>query len=177
MLVDSEILNQMDKGNIHIAPFNPDQLGSNSYDLRLGDHLLVYTDKILDCRKDNQSKRIDIPKDGLCLLPGELYLGFSVERTTCHGVVPQVEGKSSTGRLGISIHLTAGFGDIGFDGHWTLEITVVKAIKVYPKMPIAQIFFFLPVGRVTHPYNKKESAKYSLQEATPVPSKMWKNFL
>lgn len=177
MLVDSEILKQMDRGDIDITPFNPDQLGSNSYDLRLGDHLLVYTDKILDCKKQNQSKRLDIPQEGLCLLPNELYLGYTVERTICHGVVPQVEGKSSTGRLGISVHLTAGFGDIGFDGHWTLEITVVKAIMVYPRMPIAQVFFFLPVGKVAHPYNRKAGAKYSLQEATPVPSKMWMNFL
>ena len=177
MLVDTDIKYSIANGLIVIRPFDQKNLGSNSYDLSLGDKLLVYTEKRLDAKKDNPFKYIDVPREGFTLLPGELYLGFTKEYTECVDLVPQLEGKSSIARLGISVHLTAGFGDVGFKGHWTLEITCVKPVTIYAGMPIAQIFWF-PTSGVCHtPYTTKAGNKYGNQPAIPVPSAMWKNFL
>lgn len=177
MLVDRDILRYTLERRINIVPWDDKNLGSNSYDLSLGDHLLVYTEKILDVKKVNPTKRVDIGQDGFTLLPGELYLAYTKEYTECDDLVPQLEGKSSIGRLGICVHLTAGFGDVGFKGHWTLELTCVKPVTIYAGMSIAQIFFFFPNSKAIKPYHQKKNSKYSEQGPTPVPSMMWKNFL
>lgn len=174
MLTDTDILRHRKDGLIEITPFNEAQLGSNSYDLKLGNKLLVYTEKTLDAKKDNPHKLIDIPDDGILLLPNELYLGYTQEYTKADAIlVPLIEGTSSAGRLGISVHMTAGFGDAGFAGHWTLEVTVVKPVKVYSGMPICQIFYHRTLGRCTKPYNRKANAHYQGQLARPTPSAMW----
>ena len=124
-----------------IEPFNQDQINPNSYNVRLHEKLLVYTDKVLDARKDNPTKEIIIPPAGLVLSPGELYLGRTVEYTETPNVVPMLEGRSSLARLGIQVHITAGFGDRGFKGHWTLEILAAKPVLIYPNMEIAQLSY------------------------------------
>lgn len=178
MLVDSAIRKHKDQGFIIISPWNDNRLGSNSYDLTLSSNLLVYTEKTLDAKKNNPSKIVKMEDTGFMLLPGELYLGSTVEYTKTHKtLVPQLEGKSSIARLGIQVHMTAGFGDAGFDGHWTLEITCVKPVTIYPDMPIAQIFYFQTLGDCINPYNRKVSAKYAGQGNLPVASSMWRNFI
>lgn len=177
MLVDGAIMDAIKDGNITIRPYDPTKLGSNSYDLSLGDKLLVYTERRLDAKKDNPSKLLTIPREGFTLLPGELYLGYTQEYTAAVDLVPQLEGKSSVARLGISVHLTAGFGDVGFRGHWTLEITCVKPVTIYAGMPIAQIFWFETSGICHVPYGVKEGNKYGNQPAIPIGSAMWRNFL
>jgi dCTP deaminase len=87
-----------------------------------------------------------------------------------------LEGKSSTGRLGIDIHATAGKGDVGFCGYWTLELSASKPVRVYAGMPVAQLIYYVVSGKVDRLYNKKASAKYSYQEKRPKESMMWKNF-
>ncbi len=178
ILSDTDIRKQINAGKIEISDFNQSNLGSNSYDLSLGGSLLVYSEKELDAKKENEFVRFEIPEpEGYVLQPGELYLGVTKERTRVRGFAPFIEGKSSIGRLGMSVHITAGVGDIGFNGHWTLEITVVKPLRVYAGMPVAQIMFLLPLGDCTVPYSLKPSAKYQNQENIPMPSMMWKNFL
>lgn len=176
ILTDNDILNYIRVGEIEITPFKKENLGSNSYDLTLGDKIMVYTAKVLDPKEDNPTYIVPIPEEGMVLEPGELYLGYTNEFTRSRKVVPQLEGKSSIARLGISVHLTAGFGDIGFAGHWTLEITVVRPVIVYPNMPIAQIYFMMAMGKCNQPYSSKDSAKYKGQHAEPVSSRMWMNF-
>lgn len=176
ILTDRDIKMRIAAGAIKISDYDPNRLGSNSYDLRLGQTLLTYNDSILDSRKDNPYEIRLIPESGQVLQPGELYLGYTLESTWARDLVPQLEGKSSMARLGIQVHLTAGFGDIGFNGHWTLEISVIKPVIIYPKMPIAQIYFMLPLGECDNPYHRKNDAKYNDQQAKPVPSSMWKNF-
>lgn len=56
-------------------------------------------------------------------------------------------------RLGILSHLSAGFGDIGFQTNWTLEITVVHPTRIYPHMTIGQMFFH----KIDQPYNLAEN--------------------
>lgn len=117
MLVDSDIKKYHDGRHIIIEPWNEARLGSNSYDLTLGNKLLIYTNDVLDAKKEHEYKIITIAESGIQLVPGELYLGYTREYTETHKLIPQLEGKSSIGRLGISVHITAGFGDTGFKGH------------------------------------------------------------
>ncbi len=126
---------------ITITPFDEAQLNPNSYNLRLADELMVYTDETLDMRVKPQVEHIKIPAAGLVLQPSRLYLGRTVEYTETHGLVPLLEGRSSIGRLGVAVHLTAGFGDNGFCGYWTLEIYCVQAIRIYAGTPVCQIFY------------------------------------
>lgn len=174
ILTDSKILKEIKKGNILITPFNKNYLGSNSYDVHLANKLGIYEDSILDAKKHNKLFLFEI-NEGYILQPNKLYLGTTLEYTETFNYVPFIEGKSSTGRLGISIHATAGKGDIGFKGYWTLEITVTQPVKIYPFMPIAQLIYFKTKGECINPYDKKESAKYSKQPNIPVESMMWKN--
>ena len=175
ILSDSAILAAMERGEIVIEPFIRDNLGTNSYDVRLSPHLATYVDAVLDARKHNQVERFDIPDSGFVLEPGLTYLGVTEEYTETHAHVPFLEGKSSVGRLGIDIHATAGKGDVGFCNHWTLEISVHQPVRVYAGMPIAQLIYFEVEGDILNPYNKKQSAKYTERRKEPVESMMWKN--
>ena len=176
ILTDTDIKKAVEAGKIAITGFDKTKVGSNSYDLHLSEHLLVYTDDELDSKTENVYERFTIPEEGYLLVPGQLYLGSTAERTSSLVHAPFIEGKSSVGRLGMAVHVTAGVGDIGFNGYWTLEITVVKPLRIYAGMPIAQIMFFLPLGVCATPYFMKPTAKYSNQDALPAPSMMWKNF-
>ncbi len=127
--------------NITIEPFDPARLNPNSYNLTLHDELMVYEELILDMRKANRVRRMRIPGEGLVLQPGQLYLGRTAERTETHNFVPMIEGRSSIGRLGLFVHVTAGFGDVGFCGYWTLEMFAVQPVRIYAGVAICQIFY------------------------------------
>jgi len=175
ILSDKKILEKIKKGDIVIKPFDIKNMGGNSYDVHLSKHLAQYTDKTLDAKKHNKIKHFEIPKNGFVLKPGQLYLGSTEEYTETHKHVPFLEGKSSTGRLGIDIHATAGKGDVGFCGFWTMEISTSKPVRVYTGMPIGQLIYYVVEGKVERCYNTKKSAKYSNQEKLPKESMMWKN--
>ncbi len=175
ILTDKRILEEMGKGTIKIEPYNREDLGSNSYDVHLGSTLARYVDEVLDAKKHNKIEPFEIPEDGFVLLPNEFYLGVTMEYTETHAHVPFLEGKSSTGRLGIDIHATAGKGDVGFCGNWTLEISVKQPVKIYKGMPIGQLIYFPVDGEIEVKYNEKKNAKYSGQPNQPVESMMWKN--
>lgn len=175
ILSDKRILEEIEKENILIEPFQPECLGSNSYDVHLGKYLATYTDRILDARKHNEIEMMIIPEEGMILYPDMLYLGVTEEYTETHAHVPFLEGKSSVGRLGIDIHATAGKGDVGYCNTWTLEISVRQPVRIYASMPIGQLIYFVVDGSVKSPYNKRKSAKYNQRSLKPVESMMWKN--
>jgi dCTP deaminase len=175
ILSDARILEEIEKGTIVVTPYDRACLGSNSYDVHLGKFLAIYTDEVLDAKKHNTIEHFEIPEEGYVLQPDVFYLGVTEEYTESHAHVPFLEGKSSTGRLGIDIHATAGKGDVGFCGNWTLEISVKKPVRVYAGMPIGQLIYFPVDGEILVPYNSKKNAKYSGQPNRPVESMMWKN--
>lgn len=148
ILTGEEIKAQLGK-NIVIDPFDPAMLNPNSYNLKLHDELLVYEEVVLDMRRPNRHRRHVIPPEGFVLQPGQLYLGRTVERTETHNLVPMLEGRSSVGRLGLFVHVTAGFGDVGFCGFWTLELYVIHALRIYPGTPICQIFYHTLQGEIS----------------------------
>lgn len=175
ILSDKLILQEIEKGTIIIEPFDPECLGTNSYDVHLGKYLATYRNRVLDAKQHNEIDHFEIPKEGFLLQPNTLYLGVTVEYTETHSHVPFLEGKSSTGRLGIDIHATAGKGDVGFCNTWTLEISVTQPVRVYPGMPIGQLIYFVVEGEIEKMYNTKANAKYSKPTTRPVESMMWKN--
>ena len=175
IFTDKRILESIENGNIVIEPYRPDCLGTNSYDVHLGKYLATYKDTELDAKKHNTIEHFEIPEEGFVLQPGRLYLGVTEEYTETHNSVPFLEGKSSTGRLGIDIHATAGKGDVGFCNHWTLEISVAMPVRIYGGMPIGQLIYFVVDGDIETFYNRKPNAKYNQRSDRPVESMMWKN--
>ncbi|MCA9039882.1 MAG: dCTP deaminase [Planctomycetaceae bacterium] len=155
ILSGMEIKAQLGK-NIEIDPFRESQLNPNSYNLTLHDELLVYEEIVLDMKRPNRYRRYEIPEEGFVLQPHKLYLGRTVERTETHNLVPMLEGRSSVGRLGLIVHCTAGFGDVGFCGYWTLEMFAVQPVRIYPHIPICQIFYHTLEG----PIEEYKSEKY-----------------
>ena len=175
ILSDNRILEEMALGSIRIDPFERNALGSNSYDVHLGKWLATYREHILDAKKHNQIEYFEVPEEGFVLYPHIFYLGATAEYTETLAHIPFLEGKSSTGRLGIEIHATAGKGDVGFCGHWTLEISVKQPVRIYKGMPIGQLIYFPVEGDVAVKYNEKKDAKYNGQSEKPIESMMWKN--
>lgn len=168
MLTGEAIYEAQLKGLIEIDPFDPRCINPNSYNLKLHPQLKMYSNPVLDSYEQNETDEIIIPKDGLQLEPNKLYIGRTVERTHSDHFIPMLNGRSSGGRLGLSIHICAGFGDIGFNGTWTLEITVVHPLIVYPNMEIAQVSYFTPAGHIGKLYNNKYQNQVEAQE-----SRMW----
>jgi dCTP deaminase len=157
--------------DIIIEPFNVKQLNPNSYNLRLHHELMMYDEAVLDMKQNHKVTYLNIPEQGLVLAPGQLYLGRTVEHTKTESLVPMLEGRSSIGRLGLFIHITAGFGDVGFSGFWTLEMYCVQPIRIYPNVEICQIFYHTIEGD----FNRYESNKYQNNQGIQ-PSMMYKDF-
>jgi dCTP deaminase len=142
--------------SIIIEPFDEKHLNPNSYNLSLHNELLIYEEVVLDMREVNRVRRLTIPDSGLVLNPNQIYLGRTQERTETPDLVPMVEGRSSVGRLGLFVNVTAGFGDVGFSGYWTLEMFAVQPVRIYPGVPICQIFYH----QLTGEYRTYSSDKY-----------------
>ena len=171
MLSGEEIIKEIETGNIVIKPFDKKLINPNSYNLHLGNELLVYEDEILDSKKENATETIIIPEEGYVLEPNKLYLARTVEYTETDKYVAMLNGRSSIGRLGISIHVTAAFGDVGFKGTWTLEIFTLKPIRIYPNMEICQICYYPLIGDNNIKYN----GKYLMQEKATA-SRLYKEY-
>ena len=139
-----EIKNMLNK-EIFIEPFDDSRLNPNSYNLRLHNELLVYDSHVLEMKVKNYTKTLN------------------------H--VPMLEGRSSIGRLGIYIHVTAGFGDVGFSGYWTLEISCIQPVRIYPNVEICQIFYHTILGDCSKMYKSKYQNNEGIQA-----SKMYEEF-
>ncbi len=158
--------------DICIRPFDEKAVNPNSYNLKLHNELLVYESPVLDMKTPNATKKIIIPDSGLLLETGKLYLGRTVEYTETKNLVPMLEGRSSVGRLGLFIHVTAGFGDVGFKGYWTLEIFCVQPIIIYPGVEICQIYYHDIEGE----FVEYTTGKYQ-QNSGIQPSLLYKDFM
>ena len=155
MILSGDQIQKSLGSSIIIEPFNAERLNPNSYNLTLHDEVLTYEEVVLDMRKVNRTRRLQIPHDGLVLKPDQLYLGRTLERTETHNLVPMIEGRSSIARLGLFVHVTAGFGDVGFCGYWTLEMFAVQPVRIYAGVPICQIFYHQIEGEIQE-YNSNK---------------------
>lgn len=211
ILTGPQIKYAREQGWLDISDWDEKRLNPNSYNLRLANELMIYGQeysykaiemdkngnltenfveksgimrlKNLDMANDMPVATFSIPESGYLLEPGVLYLGRTMEYTKTNKFVPMLEGRSSIGRLGVSIHVTAGFGDIGFKGYWTLEITCVQPTIIYPEIEICQIYYhtIAPTCDIWVPddnspdIKKYESGKY--QNNTGIQKSMiWKEF-
>jgi dCTP deaminase len=166
-----KIADEVKAGRIFISDFDEKRLNPNSYNLRLADEMLAYNCEKLDMKKDNPYYTFTISQDGFLLLPGQIYLARTMERTRTDCYVPMLEGRSSVGRLGIFIHATAGFGDVGFDGYWTLELSCVQPVRIYPGVEICQIYYHTIYGDYVPYRSGKYQGNHDVQ-----PSMLWKDF-
>lgn len=173
MILSGKMIEQcVHNKEISIVPFNVSQLNPNSYNLKLGRNLLVYKDDVLDMKRRLEVEEIIIPAEGYILHPGKVYLGHTEEYTFTDKYVPMIEGRSSIGRLGLFIHVTAGFGDIGFKGFWTIEMIASQPIRIYAGAEICQIFYHTILGDCEL-YGK--SGKYQDNKGVQ-PSMLYKDF-
>lgn len=171
ILTGSKIIKEVEKGNIIIDPFNVNQINPNSYNFRLGETIKVYKNKTLDAKRYNKTRTIVIPKEGLVLKPNILYLGHIKERMGSEKYVPIIRGRSSTGRLGLFVHITADLIDIGSINQWTLMMHSVQGVIVYPNMLIGQVTFWEVKGDI-----KLYSGKYQ-GSVGPIESQSYKDFI
>lgn len=130
-----------------VNPFNEEDLQPCSIDLHLNDEL-----KTID------GKSIDLSQDSYKLKPNEFILGSTIEKINVpYDLMARVEGKSSIARLGIMIHITAGYIDAGFTGNITLEIYNCsnKEFELFHGDTICQIAFETLSSPVENPYRGK----------------------
>lgn len=175
VLSDSKILEKIEDGDLIITPFDRKRLNANSYDLSLHNKLMLYTDDILDPKKESPTVLVEIPDSGIVLEPGVLYLGVTRESITLKNTVGVLSGTSGIARLGLSIHVTSCITQVGFSGFLTLEIIASHRMRLYPGMLIGQILFEEVSGFVLNPYTKKEGL-YNNEDMLPMKSMLFKRF-
>ena len=149
ILSDRDIKKLIEKKKLVILPFEQENIGPCSIDLRLGNIFRLF--KSLDKTHidpmnpedpEIYTEKKQVNEKGLILHPGEFVLGTTIERVKIpNNFVARLDGRSSWGRLGIIIHSTAGFIDSGFEGTITLEITNIGKVPVtlYPGSRICQM--------------------------------------
>lgn len=170
ILTGQEIKKKVNEGSITIEPFYEDSVNPNSYNYHLSPELLVI-EKSLDSRRETKYKKIVIPEEGFVLEPHKLYLGLTKEIIGSTKYVTSLIGRSSIGRLGLFLQITADLGQLGNSHKWTLEMHVVKRLKVYPNMRIGQISFWEPFGENDYEYIDLYNSSNN-----PIVSKLYKEF-
>lgn len=185
ILSDRDIKKAIKSGEITISPYQEANLQPASYDLHLDKHFLVFdTQKnaVIDPKEsvDEMMREVVITEDQPFVLhPGQFALGLILEETgVSDQLVGRLEGKSSVGRLGVLIHVTAGFLDPGNKLKMTLELhnTAELPILLHYKMPIAQIAFETISSSAENPYGSSSlTSKYS-GDVKPKASQMHKNW-
>jgi dCTP deaminase len=146
ILTGPEIARQHAEGRVRIDPFDQQQLNPNSYNYRLGPSLRTHRDDVVDALGDHPLEEVPIPDAGIVLRPGRVYLGTTIEAIGSEHFVPSLIGRSSLGRLGVFLQISADLGNLGAVHQWTLEIVVVQTIRLYAGMTVGQVSFWTPTG-------------------------------
>ena len=152
MLNSNSIKKEIEDKNIYV---DNSCIGDNFINVTLGNTLKVYDTPFLDVKNSSPTKTITIPEDGYVLEPNKLYLGRTNEWTETYGFVPMLGGLDELATLGMEIHITAGFGDNGFEGTWTLEIICALPTKVYPGMQVGRLYYYPLIGDSNMEYRGK----------------------
>lgn len=149
MLSDGQIRDGVVTGELGITPYSNLHLNPASYDLTLDPRIrtIDFTNEPLDVQEieSGYTTAVSMDDDGYVLWPGEFILASTIERITLgHNLAARIEGKSSLGRIGLAVHITAGFFDPGWDGECTLEMVnhLPRPIRIRPGMRVAQMAFF-----------------------------------
>jgi dCTP deaminase len=174
ILVDFEIRNAIAGGSLIIDPFDDALIQPNSYDVRLANSFSWHEagPSIIDPYDSDSVLEglVSVTDETFLLAPAQFVLGATVEKFSLPSdIVGQLTGKSSLARLGVMVHVTAGFIDAGFSdppAQITLEIVNVgmRPVRLHAGMAIAQMVF-TQTSVCETPYNAKPSAKYNGQPA------------
>lgn len=171
-LSDHDIQLYRAMGKLDIEPWNPLHLQAASYDLTLGEHFQrpvmngVDRDTAISMREEMLSHLVSAQTTGILLLPGECVLGTTVETVRLGSELSgEVFGRSSVGRRWLTVHVSAGFVDPGFEGQLTLEIVNHSPYtqRLLSGMRMAQLVFSMLRTPSTRPYGTSGS-KYQHQE-------------
>ncbi|MEV0830195.1 dCTP deaminase [Nonomuraea rubra] len=152
ILTGQAIIAEQAAGRIVIEPFEPELVNPNSVNYRLGPTLRLHRSRVIDPLGDHPTHEIVIPETGIVLHPHRVYLGITLERIGSEHFVPSLIGRSSLGRLGVFLQVSADLGNLGAVHCWTLEIVVVQPIRLYPGMIVGQVSFWVPAGPI-RPYD------------------------
>lgn len=178
LLSDRRILEEMERGNIVIDPFDPQQLGTNSYDVRLGEWYFEPNRNLLTVDFTSEADTHAFwgePRraaDGIIAIrPGDTILCHTQEVVGgTNGFTTSMRARSSIGRACLSVCKCAGVGDVGYIARWTMEITNHShATVVLPVgLRVAQILFYA-VGATLREYAGKygQQAKHG-QDWSPL---------
>lgn len=143
ILTGNAIRREREAGTILIDPFDPASLNPNSYNFRLGDRAVAITAGAAD--GDHREDMV-IPPEGFVLQANVLYLAHTHETLGSQRFAMTLLGRSSLGRLGLFLNITADLGHVGSASQWTLELSVVQPLRVYPFMRVGQIAFWATEG-------------------------------
>ena len=155
----------------NISGFNAEQVGPSSYDCRLGVGMKAIFDRqepiTIPSFREVQYTDLELNDDGYYeIKPFQFALATTEEFIKMpDNIDAHVDGRSSIGRLGLMVHVTAGYIDPGFFGQITLELfnATSSSIFIEPGAKICQLVFSM-VSNCTEPYNKRKSSKYNWQE-------------
>lgn len=174
ILVDHEIRQEIADGKLILEPFDDALIQPNSYDVRLSDKFSWHEpgSEVIDPYDSASVLQglVHIVDDSIVLQPGQFILGATLEKICLpRDIVGQLTGKSSLARLGVMVHVTAGFIDAGFShppAQITLEIVNVaqRPVRLHAGMSIAQMVF-TRTAECQIAYNEKPGAKYNGQPA------------
>jgi len=155
ILTGHEIKRQVSLKRIIIHPFNKAQINPNSYNYRIGSEIIKITSNPIDPKNILKIRHFKIRKNGFTLKPGYLYLAHTLEKIGSDYYVTSLIGRSTIGRLGMWLQVTADLGHLGSHHNWTLEIKVVQPLRIYSKMLIGQVTFWKVVGNTSYKYSGK----------------------
>ena len=174
ILTGLEIKRMVQTGDVTIEPFNEEQINPNSYNYRLGSKLLVpqYTEEEV-----TGFEEILLPEDGFILEPHTVYLGHTYETLGSKEYAMSLIGRSSLGRLGLFLQVSANLGHTGSCHQWTLELVSAHPFKIYPHMRIGQISFWCNMGQAQaydagySCHSDPEISKFMKEPDRPIPNK------
>lgn len=185
VLSDNGIKKALKNGEIVLDPFDEKNLQPASYDLHMGNNLLLFDrghNALIDIKEPMEKLMVEhkMGEDGYILHPKEFILGNIKEITgvdTKH--VAFLHGKSSLARIGLLIHATAGLLDPGNTMRLTLEMYNLSPlpIKLYPDMKIGQITFETIDEKCRRPYGSEELNSKYCGDMSVQGSKMYKNYI
>lgn len=178
LLSDKRILEELDKGNIVIEPFDQRQLGTNSYDCRLGSWFFQPNVQMLQVDFTDEAQTRTFWGEPHCadagaitIHPGTTILAHTQEIVgATNGITTSMHARSSIGRSSLSVCKCAGVGDVGYISRWTMEISnhSTTAILLPVGLRVCQIKFDF-VGETLQRYRGKygQAASWSPDDMLP----------
>lgn len=173
VLSDIDIIERIGQGSLTIEPYKENNVEPASVDLRLGEQFqrgIPRRSTGVDLADSNGNEIYwKTIWDGIEICPGDFVLATTKERVEIpDDLVAHVLGRSSLGRLGISVHQTAGYIDPGFKGQITLELSNhgPAPVSLSPGQRICQIVFEELSSPALEPYGHEKSQYQNQSGAT-----------